>query len=72
MDPSQQELDSRFTYHPPTHKKQAVYVEIRAKAKALAEYLMQNVPDGREKALALTKLEESVMWANAGVARGND
>lgn len=27
------------------------------------------VPDGREKSLALTHLEETVMWANAGVAR---
>lgn len=27
------------------------------------------VPDGREKATALTKLEEAMMWANAGIAR---
>jgi hypothetical protein len=28
------------------------------------------VPDGRERALALTKLEEAVFWANAAIARG--
>lgn len=27
------------------------------------------VPDGREKATAITKLEEFMMWANAGIAR---
>ena len=28
------------------------------------------VPDGREKALAFTKLEEALMWSNKGIAAG--
>ena len=30
---------------------------------------LHKVPQGRERALALTKLEETIMWANAGIAR---
>jgi len=26
-------------------------------------------PDSREKSVAITKLEESIMWANAAIAR---
>ncbi|WP_423802993.1 DUF7681 family protein [Paenibacillus pseudetheri] len=29
----------------------------------------EKVPNSREKASALTKVEEAVFWANAGVAR---
>ena len=28
------------------------------------------VPEGREKALAFTKLEECLMWCNKGIAKG--
>jgi hypothetical protein len=31
-----------------------------------------SVPDGRYKALAITSLEESAMWANKGVTRESD
>ncbi len=30
------------------------------------------VPDGREKYLAFTKLEEVMFWANAGLARDDN
>ena len=45
------------------------YKEIRDKAKNLAQFIETVVPDSREKSLSMTKLEESVMWANAGIAR---
>jgi hypothetical protein len=44
-------------------------VEIRDTAKHLAELLLRRCPASRERSLALTKLEESVMWANASIAR---
>lgn len=31
------------------------------------EFFFDKAPDGREKAIALTKLEEAVMWAVKGV-----
>ena len=39
-------------------------------AEEFAGFIDDNCPDCREKSLAITKLEEVVMWANAGLARG--
>lgn len=64
------DLERRFTYHKPTEEKAAKFPVIRDKAKELAYILEELCPNGREKSLALTKLEEVVMWANAGISRG--
>jgi hypothetical protein len=37
-----------------------------------ARNVFYTVPEGRERALALTKLEEAMFWANAGIARQGD
>lgn len=42
---------------------------IRGKCFELAELIEQVVPEGREKSLALTKTEEAMFWANAGISR---
>lgn len=63
------DLEKRFTYHPPKEGQPAVYEEIRSVAKRFAYILINNVPDSRELSLALTKLEEVVFWSNAGIAR---
>ncbi len=63
------DLESRFTYHKPKDGQPAIYQDIRDTAKAFAYKIDEFVPSGREKSLALTKLEEAVMWANAGIAR---
>lgn len=36
--------------------------EARKKFKDLAQYIHGNIPTGREKSLALTKVEEALMW----------
>ncbi len=41
---------------------------IRNKCRDLAHHLNSAMPDGREKSLALTKLEEAMLWAGAGIA----
>lgn len=66
MDPK---IENNFTYHAPREGQPAMYQAIREKAKELAYLIDELVPDSREKSLAMTKLEECSMWANAGIAR---
>jgi hypothetical protein len=64
-----EEIISRFTYHAPTEEQQQKYAYLRNAAKILAVDINELVPESREKSLALTHLEEVVMWANAAIAR---
>lgn len=64
------DLRHRFTYHPPTAGQPEQYVQIRQAAYACATLIETLCPPGRESAVAFTKLEEAVMWANAAIARG--
>ena len=64
-----QDLSRRFTYHPPKGNQAERYSFIRDRALSLALILDHECPASREKSLALTKLEEAVMWANASIAR---
>lgn len=62
-------LHNIYTYHAPKDDQPERYEAIRAKARELAELIEESCPDSREKSLANTKLEETVMWANASIAR---
>lgn len=62
-------LNERFTYHPPFGNQPLRYEKIRSMAWVFAEYLVNNCPDSRELSLAITKLEETVFFANAAIAR---
>lgn len=59
----------RFTYHAPKHGQPELYVEIREAAKRFAELIEASAPASRERDLALDKLDEAVMHANAAIAR---
>lgn len=63
------DLDNRFSYHKPISDQSERYEEIRGSAKQLAKLFMLTCPRSRELSLALTNLEQSVMWANASIAR---
>jgi len=63
------EIEKRFTYHAPKEGQPKKYQDIRQAAKSLAYLICEFCPDSRERSLALTKLEEAVMWANAAIAR---
>lgn len=67
-----QKIESAFTYHAPEPGQLEQYTAIREKAKELAYLIDRTCPDSREKSLAMTKLEESVMWANASIARDGE
>jgi hypothetical protein len=63
------EIKKRFTYHAPKDGQPEEYDIIRKHAFSFANMLNVMCPDSREKSLALTALEECVMWANASIAR---
>lgn len=63
------ELERRFAYHPPKPGQPEMYKCIRAQALEFARLIDSACPDSREKSLAITHLEETVMWANASIAR---
>lgn len=62
-------IDNNFTYHAPKDDQTARYISIREKGKAFARLINELCPPSRERSLAMTKLEECVMWANASIAR---
>lgn len=64
-----EEIHTRFTYHAPKEGQPKKYEDIRGLAADLAILLNELCPESREKSLAFTALEETVMWANAAIAR---
>ena len=62
-------IENAFTYQAPKDGKPEKYQAIREKAKELAYLIQKLVPPSREQSLAMTKLEECSMWANAGIDR---
>lgn len=63
------ELQDRFLYHPPDAAKRDRHESCRRSFIALAHDLNDWVPEGQEKALAITNLEQAMFWANAAIAR---
>lgn len=63
------DIKNRFTYHPPSAEQKEKYEELRAQALYLANRINQLCPDSRELSLAITNLEQAIMWANAAIAR---
>lgn len=63
-----EQIDNSFTYHPPKNDQSARYEVLRNNAKELAILIVQITPKSREQSLAITKLEESIMWANKAIA----
>ena len=65
-----EELIHRFAFHPATdEEKRMGHTSVRGACLQLASFLNANLPDGREKALAITHLEEVMFWGSAALAR---
>lgn len=65
----EKQIDRAFTYHTSNEGQIERYTQIRDKAKELARLIYEACPGSREQSLAMTKIEEAVMWANAAIAR---
>lgn len=64
------DIKHRFAFHPATtDEKRAEHGSVREACANLAHKIDRDVPPGREKALALTNIEQAMFWANAAIAR---
>lgn len=63
-------IKNMFTYHPPKTDSQIErYTEIRNTGKMFAETITEACPAGSDEfVIALQKIREAVMWANASIA----
>jgi len=63
------ELSDLFQYHPPSQAGVTTHGILSGQFIELARIVDSHCPNGREKSVAMRKLEEAKMWASAGVAR---
>lgn len=65
---TKEDITSIFTYHAPKTDQPERYERIRESARGLAQLILSLTPESREQSLAITKLQEVVMFANAAIA----
>lgn len=61
-------LDNLFTYHPPNEDQKERYLRIRTVGLTLAHTIDHDCPQSAARTIAMNKLREAVMWANASIA----
>ncbi|HEX5705609.1 MAG TPA: hypothetical protein VFX97_20575 [Pyrinomonadaceae bacterium] len=65
-----EEIANRFKHHPPRDENTVKAHEfVRETLRWVAGKFDEELPAGREKSVAMTKLEEAMFWANAAIAR---
>lgn len=65
------DIENRFNHHPPSAEKINLHESVRSSVRTLAHIWNGQLPEGREKALAITNLEQAMFWANAAIARSS-
>lgn len=67
---SPEDIAHRFAFHAaPDQEKRDEHTSVRQACRRLADELNERLPEGREKSLAITHLEEVMFWGNAALAR---
>lgn len=65
-----EDIANRFAFHAATtQEKRDEHTSIRQACRRLADEMNERLPEGREKSIVVTKLEEVMFWANAAIAR---
>jgi hypothetical protein len=65
-----EDIEHRFAFHAATTaEKKDEHTSVRQNCRRLADTLNEALPEGREKAVVMTKLEEVMFWASAAIAR---
>lgn len=63
-------IKNNHAHHPPqTAERISAHEQVREVTAECAKRLVDLCPEGRELSLALTAMEEAMMWANAAIAR---
>lgn len=65
---TEEEIENRFTYHAPVGDQAERYKKISEAAKQLALVIKENTPDCADQTVAIRKVEEARMAANATIA----
>jgi len=66
----QKRIMHNHKHHPPKDSGVAkLHQSVRNVTENAALIISEACPEGRELSIALTKLEEAMFWANAGIAR---
>jgi hypothetical protein len=63
------QIENNFKSHDVTPSQAEHMDMVREGCFRLAKLINTVVPDGRERSISLTELENVMMWANAGIAR---
>jgi hypothetical protein len=61
-------IENWFTYHAPTSDDLVAYEKLRNAAKDFANVINELCPDSADKTVAMRKLREATMTANASIA----
>lgn len=64
------ELDNLFSHHPPKGDQVERYNRIREAGKAMAKVIIETTLAGPDQSVAVRKIREAVMTANAAIACG--
>lgn len=62
------EIYARFEFHPGTEVTGPKHDEVRKTLRTVALWVLDDIPASRERSLALTALQEAMMWCTAAIA----
>ena len=65
---TKEDVETAFTYQRPHGDQPHRYEAINGAAKVMAVSIISNCPESPERTLAIRKLQEARMWANASIA----